>query len=309
MTVTRPTASLDALLILGFVAAFVTLCLWQPRILWPENLANVSRQIGFLAILGIAQMFPILTRGLDLSQGGMLGLISVLFAISAFQFGVGFAAVLSVLFAGICGSASGFLVAYAGVSPFVATLGLGSIFLGGALIISKGQPVFEVPAGFAVLGWTDIAGVPVVFVVCLTIVALVSAALHMTVPGRYLYATGSNERAAQLSGIPTKIVLVSAYAAAGTISGVASLFLSSRINSGHPTAWTDYGLQAIAAAVIGGVSLFGGRGTAVGVLLGAALLGFIANVMTLLNISSYWQLVVVGLAVIIAVALDRIRSI
>ena len=291
---------------LATIAAIVWL---QPRFLSGENLINVLRQTSFLAIFALAQMVPILTRGLDLSQGGVVTITSVCFAIAANIVGTELGAVFGLIVGLSAGFLSGFLTAIVGISPFVATLGVGFALQGLALILSNGQPVFDVPSNFGYIGYGILFGIPIPVLVAITVFVFAQVVLRMTVPGRFIYAVGSNSQAATLSGIPVKIVIVLTYVLSGFLTGLGSLLLSSRISSGHPTAGTDTALQAIAAVVIGGVSLFGGRGSPIGVLLGALYLGILGNALNLLNISSYVQQVVVGTAIILAVTLDRFRAI
>jgi len=283
------------------------LALFQPRFLTAENLINVLRQSAFLAIFALAQMIPVLTRGLDLSQGGIVGASSVVFALAASGLGIPAGGFFGLLVGATSGLLNGYMVAILRVSPFVATLGVGSILQGLALIVSNGQPIFDVPSGFAALAWGQVAGVPLPAGVAIAVLVLVHIVLTRTVPGRFVYAVGSNEAAAVLSGIPTRWVLLGAYTCSGILTALGALLLSARVNSGHPTVGADTALQAIAAVVIGGVSLFGGRGSAIGVMLGALFLGLLGNALNLLNVSSYVQQIVIGGAIIVAVALDRLR--
>jgi ribose transport system permease protein len=289
------------------ILSIILLTVVQPRFLTSQNLLNVFRQSSFLAVVALGQMFTILTKGLDLSQGGIVTITSVCFALVANAFGTGTGVVVGLAMGILAGLLNGALVAWVEISPFVATLGVGFALQGMALIASNGQPVSDVPANFASLAWGHLGLLPLPFAIALLVFAFCAVALMLTVPGRFIYAVGSNDRAAMLAGIPVKLVLLSAYAISGGLSALGAVLLSSRIDSGHPTAGQDTALQAIAAVVIGGVSLFGGRGSPVGVLLGALYLGFLGNALNLLNVSSYVQQVVVGTAIIVAVSLDRFR--
>jgi ribose/xylose/arabinose/galactoside ABC-type transport system permease subunit len=207
-------------------------------------------------------------------------------------------------FTGIC---CGLAIAYLRVSPLVVTLGVGSILSGLALIFSNGQPVSEVGRGFSDLFYSAQLGIPapiwIVFVLSLVLAHL----LNNRVVGKHIRAVGSNERAAQLSGVPVRKTTVIAYALCGSMTSLGAILLASRISSGHPTVGSDTALQAIAAAVIGGVSLFGGRGSILGALLGALFLGLLSNALNLLNVSSFSQLIAVGVAILAAVIIDRLR--
>lgn len=287
-----------------------TLCvvaLIQPLFFTFENLTNVARQTTPLAIFAMAQMVPILARGLDLSQGGVVVATSVTFALLAQSFGTGPAMAMSIAVGFLAGTVNGLLIAGVGISPFVVTLGVGSILQGLALVAANGQPISDVPSGFSAPFYAEAFGVPATFIfVILLGIALWFVLEHMLV-GRQIFAVGSNERAAYLSGIPVRRTLVTAYMISGMMTSIGSVLLSSRISSGHPTAGSDVALQAVAAAVIGGVSLYGGRGSVLGALIGAAFLGLVANALNLLNVSSFLQLVAVGGAIIVAVVADRLR--
>jgi ribose transport system permease protein len=287
--------------------AMIVVGLIQPQFLSAENLVNVIGQSAPLAIFALGQMIPIITRGLDLSQGGVVVAASVVYALVAQQFGTS-AGALAALTLGLCaGSLNGLMVGFVGVSPFVVTLGVGSILQGLALTLANGQPVSEVPEGFSSLYYSQLAGVPLPLIVVVVLALFVWLQLEKMTIGRYVYAVGSGPRAAYLAGIPTRWTLVYAYAASGLLTSIGSVLLSSRISSGHPTAGSDVALQAVAAAVIGGISLFGGRGTVQGALAGALFLGLLANALNLLGVSSFLQLIAVGLAIILAVVIDRIR--
>jgi ribose/xylose/arabinose/galactoside ABC-type transport system permease subunit len=287
--------------------AMLAVALAQPLFLTTGNLLNVVGQSAPLAIVAIAQMLPILTRGLDLSQGGVVVATSVVFALVAQPYGAtaGMAAGLAVgLGAGLV---NGAVVGGARVSPFVVTLGLGSVLQGAALILANGQPISDVPDGFAFLFYGRPLGIPVPLIVVALVWASIWLLLQRGKLGRHIYAVGSSERAAYLSGIPTRRTLIYAYTLSGFLTSVGSLLLSSRIASGHPTAGSDIALQAVAAAVIGGVSLFGGRGSVHGALAGAVFLGLLANALNLLSVTSFLQLIAIGLSIIVAVIIDRVR--
>lgn len=279
----------------------------QPRFLSFENLGNVARQSAPLVIFTLAQMIPILTRGLDLSQGGVVVATSVAFALLAQVVGTEGAMALALTVGLVAGLANGAIVSGLGVSPFVATLGIGSVLQGLALVAAKGQPISDVPGDFSALAYGALVGVPApVWIVAAVAVAL-AFLLGRTLLGRYLYAIGSNDRAAYLSGVPVRAGVLFAYAASGVLTSVGAVLLSSRISSGHPTSGSDTALLAVAAAVIGGVSLFGGRGRVIGAVAGAVFLGLLSNALNLLGVSSFIQLVAVGVAIIAAVVIDRLR--
>jgi ribose transport system permease protein len=279
----------------------------QPLFFTPENLMNVARQSTLLVIFALAQMVPILTRGLDLSQGGVVVATSVAFALMAGGLGTATALILALFVGLLTGALNGLLIAGIGISPLVVTLGMGSILQGIALVAANGQPISAIPANFSKPFYADLAGIPSPVIVAVLVAVTLWLALEKMLVGRRVVAVGSNERAAFLSGIPVRATLIVAYAMSGFITSIGSVLLSARISSGHPTAGSDTALQAIAAAVIGGVSLYGGRGSVPGVVTGAVFLALVANALNLLNVSSFLQLVAVGVIIIIAVIADRFR--
>lgn len=292
---------LVALLVLTVIA------LIQPRFVTLDNISNVLRQSSFLLIAALGQMLPILLRGLDLSQGGVIAISSVVFAILSNEIGIGMAAGLTCLMGTLIGILNGSMIAFLRISPFVSSLGLGFSLAGFALILSGGQPIANVPSNFSSLSWGQFLGIPIPVLVAFAVFLLVQIVLSRTLLGRYIYAVGSNQKASILCGIPVKSTILTGYATCAGVTSVAAILLSSRISSGHPTVGADMALNAIAAAVIGGVSLMGGRGTAIGTALGALFLAALGNALNLLNISSYTQQVAVGIAIIIAVVMDRFR--
>jgi ribose transport system permease protein len=289
------------------LVAVVVVGLIQPLFLTLENMTNLARQATLLVIFALAQMVPILTRGLDLSQGGIVVATSVAFALLAGHLGTGVAAVAALAIGLIAGTLNGILIAGVGISPLVVTIGVGSILQGCALVAANGQPISGVPGNFAKPFYADVMAIPAPLLVAAAVAALLWFTLQKTLIGRRIMAVGSNQRAAFLSGVPVAATLVVTYAMAGVMTSIGSVLLSSRIASGHPTAGSDTALQAIAATVIGGVSLYGGRGSVLGAVIGAIFLALIANALNLLNVSSFLQLIATGLIIIVAVVADRLR--
>ncbi len=298
----------QAIYTLSIIAILILLGLLEPKIFSILNLQNVSNQYAYLAIFAVGQAFCLLVKGLDLSQGGTIAITGVCTALLSVKLGVYPAMCLGVLIATGVGCINGMIIAILDVSPFVVTLGTGYLFTGVALILSGGIPVYNVPTGFDTIGWEIIFGFPLVFICFLTIILLASLILKITKYGRYLYATGSNKRAAYLNGINTKKVTVFAYMTSASMTGIGSIFMASRISSGHPLEGSNIALQSVAACVIGGVSLFGGKGSMLGVALGALLLTMLANTLNIFNFTSYVQQVVVGIIIILAVIIDRFKN-
>jgi ribose transport system permease protein len=294
-----------ALVVLGGALALLS-----PVFLTPENLLNVARQVSVNAVMGAGMTFVILTAGIDLSVGSVLALAGVVMA-SAVKAGLPLAlALLAGLAAGTgFGVANGVTVAYGRVAPFIVTLAMLTIARGTTLVYTGGLPISNLGAAFDWFGQGDVFGIPVPVLVMLLVFLLSYVVLAQMVVGRYVYAIGGNAEAARLSGINVRRYTVLVYAISGLLSAVAAVILTARLDSAQPTAGTGYELDAIAAVVLGGTTLMGGEGSIGGTLLGAFLIGVLNNGLNLLNVSSFYQQVVKGLVILLAVLLDqRIRQ-
>ena len=208
----------------------------------------------------------------------------------------------------LCGFLNGLLVTRLRIPPFVVTLGTLGIYRGLALIFSNGLPVHKIPAAFSFLGEGNLLGIPFVAWMLVICAVLVHVVLEHTRLGRYAFAIGSNKIASIYAGIPVDFHITAVYAIGGALTGLAGMIEASRLMTGQPTAGQGYELQAIAAVVIGGGSLNGGEGSVVGTLIGAFIMGLLSNGADLLNISNYWQQVIIGSVIILAVTLDEVRK-
>jgi ribose transport system permease protein len=304
----------------SIILAFLILCLffwWQrPDVfLKPSNLAIIMRFVATFGLLAIGEVLVIITGGIDLSVGSMTALTSVLVATLMME-GVGLIAPLGIIpsiiivlaFAALVGLWHGFCVTKLNIPPFIITLGTWLMARGLAAFITRGYPiVFPSDFPFLVLGQGEIFQIPVMFIILIILALLVSFILKATTLGRHIYAVGGNIEAARVSGIHVNRVRLFCYASSGVMGGVVGILLSSRLGQGTPTVGTAYELWAIAATVIGGTSLFGGEGTVLGAILGAAIMGVMVNGMVLVNLSSYLQDVVLGVVLVIAVTYDTWR--
>lgn len=295
--------------LIGLALLVLVLSLLSPHFLTTENLLNITRQVAVNAILATGMTFVIISAGIDLSVGSVLALSGCVMAI-ALHAGVGIfpGILLAVGVGSLCGLANGFMTGYLRVPPFIATLGMMSVARGLALVVTGGYPIFELPEGFSYLGtgylW-DVLPVSLLF----TILVLVAAHFVLTRMklGRYVYVIGGNEEAAVLSGVNVRATKMLIYTICGFLAGLASVVFVSRLNSAQPTAGIAYELDAIAATVIGGTSLFGGVGSIGGTVIGALIMGVLRNGLNLLNVSSFWQQVVIGVVIITAVYVDQLR--
>jgi ribose transport system permease protein len=271
-----------------------------------DNILTLLRQASFNAIMAAGVSVVIITAGIDLSIGSVWALSSVVMAFVCVNKGLAWTlSVLIGLAVGlVCGIINGWGVTLLRIPPFVATLGMMSIARGLAEVITGGFQISGLPDAFQWWGQGDIFGVPVPVIVAVGVIVLTWALLRFTRLGRYIYAVGGNEAAAHLSGVPVNRVKLFAYAYCGTLAALAGLLATARMGSVRPSDALGYELDAIAASVIGGISLMGGQGSVLGTAIGAALIGVLRNGMVLLDVSAFWQKVVIGVVIIIAVALD-----
>jgi|SRR5579871_666350 len=270
-----------------------------------ENFRNIGVAAAALAAVSFGQTFAILTAGLDLSVGSTVSLASVVagFAMRGYGIGAGVAAALAT--GAAVGLVNGLVITRFKVFPFIATLAMLSIASGLALELSGGVPVTGLPADFGNLAYEVVAGVPVPLLIAIAVLLAAFVILRYTRLGRRIYAVGGNEEAARLSGIQTGAVKLTAYMLSGTCAAVGSLILTARVASGQPALGGTLPLESVAAVVLGGVSIFGGLGSIIGVAFGVLFVSILSNGLNLLNVSSYTQMMVIGGALIVAVALDQ----
>ena len=296
-------------LLLAFLLLVLVLSLLSDRFLTRPNIINVLRQISINAIIAFGMTVVIIGRGIDLSVGSLLAFVGVVTA-SLVTGGAATlpapVAMLAALGIGVAlGSVNGAFVAYAGIAPFIVTLAALTIFRGMALAWTDGRPISGLPEIFGSLGYGTFLGLPTPIWVMLGFLLVTHVLLRFTALGRAVYAIGGNEEAARLSGIPVRRVLLFTYLYSGLAAAVAALVLTGRLNSAQPTAGVMFELDAIAAVVVGGTSLFGGRGGVFGTLVGALIIGVIDNGMNLLNVSSFYQQIVKGGVILAALIVDR----
>jgi len=291
--------------LLGLVSLSVVLWILTPHFLTVSNLLNVLEQSAINAIVAAGMTFVIISGGIDLSVGSVLALAGIVLA-SLLQAGAGLpiAVTVALASAAICGLLNGLFVTVGRLPPFIATLGMMSVARGLALIWAEGRPISGFSESFRLMATGRPLGIPAPVLITLVVYAIAHVALAHSVFGRSIYAIGGNEEASRLSGVPVRFHKVGAYVVCGLTSGVAAVVLTARLNSAQPTAGIMYELDAIAATVIGGTSLFGGEGTLLGALIGALIMGVLRNGLNLLNVSSFVQQFVIGVVIIAAVLID-----
>ncbi|MGP9536410.1 ABC transporter permease [Brachybacterium sp. AOP43-C2-M15] len=297
----------------------------SPNFLTVNNLLIMASHVAIFALLSLGQLLVVLTGGIDLSVGSTLGFTAViggflLRGVPLSIFGVTLypnvvaSVVIAVALGGLIGLINGVLVARFKVAPFVATLGMLYVVRGFALLMTNGRTINDISGdeamgntGIEWLGFNRVLGIPAGVLIMAVIALAIAVVLGRTTFGRWLYATGGNERAARLSGVPVKKVTIWVYVVAGLCSAVAGLILASTLTSASPTAGNTYELTAIAGVVIGGAALSGGRGTVRGTLLGAFVIGFLSDGLVLVGVSAYWQTVFVGAVIVVAVLLNSLQ--
>ena len=305
-------------IILVVVAMMAFLYAMQPEyFLTFQNLTNILRQIAMNAMLAIGMFLVILTAGIDLSVGSVLALAMMTLAIAA---EAGWPGVIVILIGPLVGLAAG-MVNGLGLTllrlphPFIMTLGTLNIARGLTNLISGGRPISGLPdevrflgsAQFPIPGLGEFGAIPVSAFVILAVYAGVAYFLNKTSIGRHIYAVGGNPHAAAVSGISVDRILVLVYAMCGCFAGLAALMLAGRTDSGFPNAGIGAELDAIAAVIIGGASFFGGRGTVLGVFAGVLIMGLLRNGLNLMNVSVFWQQLLIGMIIILAVYIDVLR--
>ncbi len=296
----------DAGTLIGLVIIVITFSFLSPVFFTVPNLLNILQQSSINGIIALGMTLVIISGGIDLSVGPTAALSAVLGAtlmVSGVPVPLAIMATLGV--GALCGVFSGMLVAYAGLQPFIVTLGGLSLFRALALIFTNGNPIFGIPMEFRTVINSTIFGVPAPIVIVIVIAAILWTVMNKTPLGEYILAVGGNEEAARVAGVPVKRTKVTVFVISGVLASLASLILIGRLGAAEPTMGNLWELDAIAAAAIGGASLMGGKGSVIGTLIGAVILGSLRNGLTLLNIQAFYQLLATGLIIIIAMLIDR----
>ena len=309
----------------ALVAIIIVFSILSPVYFSVGNFLIMSSHVAIFGLLAIGTLLVILNGGIDLSVGSTLGLSGVVAGYLMQGVEIPAAGVIlyppvwAVVLLTIClgafvGAINGVLIAFFNVPAFVATLGMLYVARGVALLMTNGLTYNNLGGdaalgntGFDWLGFNRIGGVPIGVIVLALVALVVGLVLARTAFGRWLYASGGNERAAELSGVPTRKVKVSVYVLSGICAAIAGLVLSSQLTSAGPTAGTTYELTAIAAVVIGGAALTGGRGNVRGTMLGAFVIGFLSDGLVIIGVSAYWQTVFTGAVIVLAVLLNSLQ--
>ncbi|MAN76201.1 MAG: ribose ABC transporter permease [Rhizobiales bacterium] len=297
----------DAGTLVGLVLILAVFAALNPVYLTTPNIMNILQQSSINACIAPGMTFVIISGGIDLSVGPTAALSAVV-AAALMVAGIPLPlAILAAIGVGmLCGLFSGSLIAFAGLQPFIVTLGGLSLFRALALIFTGGNPIFGIPQEFRAFVNSDILSVPVPVLIIATIALALWVLLNRTPFGEYVLAVGGNPEAARVAGVPVARTKVAVYVMSGGLAAVAALILMARLGAADPTMGNLWELDAIAAAAIGGASLMGGKGSVVGTLLGAVILGALRNGLTLMNVQAFYQLLAIGIIIIVAMLIDRV---
>ncbi|AOQ23490.1 Ribose import permease protein RbsC [Moorella thermoacetica] len=287
------------ILLIGFI---------NPAFYSYENIINIFRNTAFTFIVAVAMTFVLIAAGLDLSVGSVIALGGVVTGI-ALKAGipVPVAMILGLLLGVAIGLINGFIIVKFGIPSLIVTLGMLYMARGAVLVLTQGAPVYPLPKAFNVIGQGDLAGIPYVVLIAAVIGIIGHLVLTRTTYGRAVYAVGGNAETARLSGININRINLSVYVLTGVASALTGMLMAGRLASAQANAGAGWELQVIAAVIIGGTSMFGGSGSILGSLLGAFFMNVIATGMILMRISAYWQDLVIGAIIVLAVGIDQYR--
>ena len=295
---------------IAFAAVFIAISIATPNFLTVANMMTVLRQISFNGMVALGMTFIIITGGIDLSVGALLclaGLFSAHYSVngSAEELPILAAVLIGVAVSTAFGLLSGLLIAKGKLPAFIVTMATMTIARGLCLVYSDGRPITKLNDAYKAIGQSSVWGIPVPVLIFLALIVASVILLHYSRFGRHVYAVGGNAKAAKAAGINVDLVRMMVYVIGGVICGIAGVALTSRLNAASPQAAEGYELDAIASVVIGGTSLSGGRGGVLGTIIGALLIGIISNGLDILNVSSYFQQIIKGCIIILAVFMDR----
>lgn len=292
--------------LIGLIILCVVISIITPRFLTVTNVLNVFTQVSVNAIIAVGMCFVILTGGIDLSVGSTLAITGAVAATLVKSNTNTFVTIIAVLIIGaLIGLFNGILVSKGKIQAFIVTLATMTVFRGVTYVYTKGTPISGLSSDFTVIGNGKLAGIPLPVILILLVVLGAWYVLNQTRYGRYVYAVGGNEDSARLSGINTDKIKALVYVICGVTAALSGIVVTSRIVSASPNAGSGFELDAIAAVVLGGTSLSGGEGSVIGTIIGAMIIGVLNNGLNLMNVSPFYQLIVKGFVIILAVILDK----
>ena len=291
------------------IALIIFFSICAPSFLQVSNFFNITRQIAMMGIVTVGFTFVLISGGIDLSVGYQISLVNVVCALLMVKAGMNpvAASLIGILVATFIGLMNGIIITKSSVAPMVITLAVQIILNGLSYILSRGLPIFGFPKSFAIIGQGSIGVVPVSLIIMLICVGIGIFILKKTYFGRYFYAVGSNAEAAKLSGVNTAKIKILVYTLCGFFTGIAGVIMLSRINSGQSATGAGFEMDVLTAAVLGGVSINGGKGNMLSAFIGVLIVGVLSNGLVLMNIDEYVQLVVRGLVLMAAVIFDTMQ--
>ncbi|QTL96694.1 D-allose ABC transporter permease [Iocasia frigidifontis] len=297
--------------LLIFVLLIIIMSILSPKYFFTvDNFVQILLQSAITILIAVGEFFAILIAGIDLSVGSVLGLTGMVTALLLSKSVNIYLAILigGILLGALLGAINGSLVVFTGLHPFIITLGGLTIFRGLTLMISDARPIYNIPPGFSRSISGTILSIPVPIIIAIIVAIIFAFVTRKTKLGRNIYALGGNEEAAWLSGINVKMHKVLVFMFSGVCAGIAGVVMTARMGAAEPLAGNGYELFAIASAIIGGTSFFGGKGKIFGVVMGALIIGLINNALNILNVQTYYQQIFMGLLIIGSVSLDKFLS-
>ena len=297
--------------VIALIILMAVITIINSNFLTANNLLNLLLQVTSNALIAFGMTFVILTGGIDLSVGSILALSSALTAgLLGSGMPVTLAILISLILGFILGMMNGLLISYGKLAPFIVTLATMTIFRGATLVYTNGNPITKGLSDtflFQFLGQGYIVGIPFPVIIMFIVFIVLYVLLHKTAFGKSVYAIGGNEKAAYISGVKLNKVKIIIYSISGIMASISGLIITSRLSSAQPTAGASYEMDAIAAVVLGGTSLSGGKGRILGTLIGALIIGVLNNGLNIIGVSAFWQQVVKGVVILIAVLIDRFK--
>ena len=301
----------EYMMLVVLIVLCMVLSLLKPAFYSSFNLSTLVRTISWTTIVAFGQTLVLLTGGIDLSVAGMAGMSGILSAWFMVNAGIPPYIVIPVviIFAYLVGCINGILITKMGMVPFIVTLATGQIFTGIIYVITQGHPILGIPESAMLLGQGMVFGViPFPTIAMIILCFILIYVMKFTPFGRYVYAVGGNAEAARIAGIKSDKIVINVYGLSGVMASIAGILITCRLGTAQPTVGADWVMPSVTAAAIGGTSLAGGRGTIIGALIGGCFMGVVENAITILAISAYWEQVITGAIIIIAIAIDCIKS-
>jgi ribose/xylose/arabinose/galactoside ABC-type transport system permease subunit len=293
--------------LVALIIAFSIGSIFIQTFLTQLNLSAILFQYAIIGLLALGQLLVILTAGIDLSQGALVALTSIVIAFLMRSYGIPIAVIGGLAMGTLFGFTNGLIVSRTKIPPFVVTLGMMGVARGLALLISDAKPISIESQAFIDFGRANIGGIPISAILWVAVCVILSFFLKRRQLGRHIYAVGGSEESARLSGINVRKIKLMVYALSGLLTSIAATVWTARLSSGSPIGGVNYELESIAAVIVGGGSLFGGIGSVSGTLIGVMLFGVINSILNLVGISPYWQGTIKGVLILLAVALSQIR--